>query len=114
VVAQLLSWRPVPDFTPSAEAFAPSAEMVQTIRTALRDAVAGGELHPAADSEEGVALVSIVVAGALTQQLANEPGASYEGGRFSSLLPRAFAMFVHYFAPDAEEQPCTGPGHHTP
>ena len=103
VVAQLLSWRPVPDFTPSAEAFEPSVEMVGIVRTTLRDAVAAGELDPAADSDEGVALVSIVVSGALTQQLANEPGASYEDGRFSSLMPRAVAMFVRYFAPKPQE-----------
>ncbi|TNC24634.1 TetR/AcrR family transcriptional regulator [Amycolatopsis alkalitolerans] len=105
VVAQLLSWRPVPDFTPSEEAFRPSIEMVEIVRATLRDAVAAGELDPAADSDDGVALVSILVSGALTQQLANEPDAGYEAGRFSSLLPRAFAMFVQYFAPKAEEQP---------
>ncbi|HEX4226255.1 MAG TPA: TetR/AcrR family transcriptional regulator [Pseudonocardiaceae bacterium] len=104
VLAQLLSWRPVPDFTPSAEAFRPSVEMVEIVRTTLRDAVAAGELDPAADSDEGLALVSIVVSGALTQQLANEPDAGYEDGRFSSLLPRAFAMFVQYFAPKPTEE----------
>ncbi len=103
VVAQLLSWRPVPDFVPSEEAFRPSVEMVGIVRATLRDAVAAGDLDPAADSDEGVALVSIVVSGALTQQLANEPDASYEDGRFSSLLPRAFAMFVRYFAPKSQE-----------
>ena len=103
VVAQLLSWRPVPDFTPSAEAFEPSVEMVGIVRSTLRDAVAAGELDPAADSDEGVALVSILVSGALTQQLANEPGASYEDGRFSSLLPRTLTMFVRYFAPKPQE-----------
>lgn len=114
VVAQLLAWRPVPEFTPSAAAFRPSVEMVEIVRGTLRDAVAAGELDPAADSEEGAALVSIVVSGVLTQQQANEPGASYEGGRFSSLLPRAFAMFVKYFAPEAEEQPCNEPERNTP
>lgn len=114
VVAQLLSWRPVPDFTPSARAYRPSVEMVEIVRTTLRDAVAAGELDPAADSDEGVALFSIVVAGTLTQQLANEPDATYEDGRFSSLLPSAFAMFVQYFAPKAEGQPCTRPEHHRP
>lgn len=114
VVAQLLSWRPVPDFTPSAEAFAPSVEMVHTIRETLRDAVAAGELGPDADSDDAVALVSVLVSGALTQQLANEPRAGYEDGRFSSLLPRALAMFVQHFAPDAEEQPCTARRSRTP
>lgn len=114
VVAQLLSWRPVPDFTPSVTAFRPSVEMVEIIRSTLRDAVAAGELAPAADSDDGVALVSILVSGALTQQLANEPGATYEGGRFSSLLPRVLAMFVQHFAPNTEKQPCTAPKHRTP
>jgi len=103
VVAQLLSWRPVPDFTPSAEAFRPSVEMVAIVRATLRDAVAAGELDAAANSEEGLALVSIVVSGVLTQQLANEPDAGYEDGRFSSLMPRAVAMFVSYFAPKPQE-----------
>jgi AcrR family transcriptional regulator len=109
VVAQLLSWRPVPDFTPSPNAFRPSVEMVGLVRATLRDAVAAGELDPAADSDEGTALVSIVVSGALTQQLANEPDAGYEAGRFSSLLPAAFAMFVQYFAPKARKQPNHAP-----
>ncbi len=109
VVAQLLSWRPVPDFTPSADAFRPSVDMVGIVRSTLRDAVASGELDAAADSDEGFALLSIVVAGAMTQQLANEPNATYEGGRFSSLLPSAYAMFVQYFAPKVEGEPCTGP-----
>jgi AcrR family transcriptional regulator len=98
VVAQLLAWRPVPDFAPSAAAFAPTVELVGMLRSTLRDAVAAGQLDPAADSEEGVALVMIVVSGSLTQQLANEPGAGYDDGRFSSLLPKALAMFVQYYA----------------
>lgn len=104
VVAQLLSWRPVPDFTPSTAAFQPSVEMVGIVRATLRDAVAAGQLDPAADSERGVALVSILVSGALTQQLANEPDAGYEDGRFSSLLPQAYDMFVQYFAPRAGDR----------
>ncbi|WP_216893938.1 TetR/AcrR family transcriptional regulator [Nocardia alni] len=103
VVAQLLSWRPVPDFVPSQEAFRPSVEMVGIVRATLRDAVAAGELDSAADSDEGVALVSIIVSGTLTQQLANEPDAGYEDGRFSSLMPSVFAMFVRYFAPKTQE-----------
>jgi AcrR family transcriptional regulator len=51
-VAQLLFWRPVPNFEPSAEAFAVSVEMVAMQRAALAEAVAAGELGPEADSEE--------------------------------------------------------------
>jgi AcrR family transcriptional regulator len=48
-LAQLLFWRPVPNFTPSPEAFAPSQEMVRIQREALASAVAAGQLGPAAD-----------------------------------------------------------------
>ncbi|MET9628509.1 TetR/AcrR family transcriptional regulator [Lentzea sp. NPDC006480] len=113
VLAQLLSWRPVPDFTPSEEAFRPSLEMVEIVRKVLRDAVHAGQLDPAANSDEGLALFSIVVAGTLTQQLANEPNVRYEDGRFSSLLPSAHAMFVQYFAPKAGES-CSRPEHSRP
>jgi AcrR family transcriptional regulator len=99
VFAQLIAWRPVPEFEPSAAAFKPSVEMIDVLRGLLRDAVAHGELDPAADSEEGVSLLSIVVTGTLSQQLANQPGATYEEGRFTSLMPQAFAMFVRQFAP---------------
>src|SRR5690242_11748484 len=51
-IAQLLFWRPVPSFEPSADAFAPSVEMVALNRRALADAVAAGELGAAADSDE--------------------------------------------------------------
>ena len=45
-IAQLLFWRPVPRFEPSAEAMAPSIEMVRIQRQALADAVAAGQLGP--------------------------------------------------------------------
>lgn len=103
VVGQLYTWRPVPEFEPSVAAMRPSIEMVAIIREALHDAVVSGELGAAADSDEGAALMSIVITGVLTQQMANEPGATYERGQFSSLLPRAFDMFVQYFAPKTKE-----------
>src|SRR6202163_4274225 len=71
--AQLLFWRPVPSFEPSPEAFAPSVEMVALERAALADAVAAGQLGPGADSDEAVYLVSTLIAGVLSQAMANEP-----------------------------------------
>ena len=50
-VAELLFWRPVPSFHPSPEAFAVSMEMVELQRGALADAVAKGQLGPAANDE---------------------------------------------------------------
>jgi AcrR family transcriptional regulator len=101
VLAQLLFWRPAPGFEASVEAMAPSVEMVELFRTTLREAQARGELGPGADGDEGVALLSIVQAGVISQQLSNEPHATFERGRFTSMLPQAVAMFVATYPPEA-------------
>jgi hypothetical protein len=44
-------------------------------------------------------MVSMIAAGVMTQQLANEPRASFDDGRFTRLAPRLFEMFTTYFAP---------------
>jgi len=99
VTGQLLSWRPVPGFEPSPEAFAPSVELVEEIRRLLVAAAGRGELHPAAGSEEGEALLSVLIAGVMSQQLANQPQASWEQGRFTSLTPRVFQLFRSAYPP---------------
>ena len=96
-VAELLFWRPVPSFHPSAEAFAVSMEMVELQRGALADAVARGELGPAAGDEGAIYLVSTIIVGVLSQAFANEPDLPWGEGRFTPtfarlmrLLPAAF------------------------
>ena len=86
--AQLLFWRPVPSFEPTPAAMAPSFEMVQLQRRALADAVAAGELGPAADSDEAVFVGSVFVSGLIGQSMANEPGVPWGEGRFSPLFPK--------------------------
>jgi len=100
VVAQLLFWRPVPSFEPSPQAFAFSGEMVDVQRAALADAVAAGELGPGAATEEGVCLVSIMIAGSLSQAMANEPGNTWGTGRFSPLFPKLVALLPAAYPPD--------------
>ena len=97
--AQLLFWRPVPNFVPSPEAFAPSLEMVRIQRQALAAAVAAGQLGPAADSDEAVFLVSIFITGALTQAMANEPELAWGEGRFTPLFPRLMGHLVDIYPP---------------
>ena len=104
VVAQLLNWRPVPGFEPSPEAFAPSIEFVQEARRLLQVAVDRGELHPDAASEEGTALLSILVAGVISQQLANQPQASWDQGRFTRLTPRVLELFRCAYPPERGER----------
>jgi AcrR family transcriptional regulator len=92
--AQLLFWRPVPSFEPSAEAFAPSVEMVGLERAALADAVAAGQLGPEADSDEAVYLVSTLIIGVLSQAMANEPELEWGQGRFTPLFPKLMRLIV--------------------
>ncbi|GII59155.1 TetR family transcriptional regulator [Planotetraspora thailandica] len=99
VRAQLLFWRPVPGFVPSAEAFAPAVDNVTEVRTVLEDAVAGGRLHPAAATDDGVALLNTLVAGVISQQMANEPEAPVGEGRFERLTPTVLDLFITHYAP---------------
>ena len=98
-IAQLMFWRPVPSFEPSAEAFAPSLEMVALQRTALAQAVADGELGPSADSDEALYVVSVFIAGVLGQAMANEPDLPWGEGRFTPVFPRLMAVLPRMFPP---------------
>jgi AcrR family transcriptional regulator len=99
VYSQLLFWRTIPGFEPSPEAFAPAQESMQDLRDHLQATVDAGRLHPDAASEEGLALYTSMMAGLLSQQVANEPDASFEDGRFSRLLPVVLEMFYQRYAP---------------
>lgn len=104
VLGQLLNWRPVPGFEPSAEAFAPSVELVQEIRRLLQAAADRGELDPAAASDDGEALLSVLIAGVMSQQLANQPRASWDQGRFTRLTPRVLQLFRCAYPPQKESR----------
>jgi AcrR family transcriptional regulator len=97
VLAQLLIWRPAPGFEASPDAMAPSVEMVELMRSITREAVARNEIGAGAATDTGMALLSIVASGLVSQHLANEPDSSFEDGIFTSLVPDAVAMFVTAF-----------------
>ena len=99
VLAQLLFWRTVPGFEPSPAAFAPAQDASQDLREHLQKTVDAGLLHPDAASDEGIALYTSITSGVLSQQLANEPGASFEEGRFTRLLPTVLEMFYQRYTP---------------
>jgi AcrR family transcriptional regulator len=98
-IAQLLFWRPVPSFEPSADAFAPSAEMVALQRAAMADAVARGQLGPKADSDEAIYLVSTLITGVLSQAMANEPGLPWGHGRFTPQFPKLMKLLTAAYPP---------------
>jgi AcrR family transcriptional regulator len=104
VYSQLLFWRTIPGFEPSPEAFAPAQESIRDLRDHLQDLVDAGHLRPDVASDEGVALYSSMIAGVLSQQIANQPDASFEDGRFIRLLPVVLEMFYQRYAPNQGEK----------
>jgi AcrR family transcriptional regulator len=98
-LAQLLFWRPVPHFTPSAQAFEPSKEMFQLFLDALSGAVSTGELGAEAATSAGVDFLSTLVAGVMSQYMANEPGTPWGQGRFAPLLPRLIELLRCAYPP---------------
>ncbi len=108
-LAQLLYWRPVPGFEPSAETFAASRDQMATVRTELAAAAGSGQLRAAAATDEALLLYTVVISGVISQQLANEPGASFAAGRFSRLTDEALDMYFARYAPaggtDADPRP---------
>ena len=98
-VGELLFWRPVPSFHPSPEAFAVSVEMVELQRGALADAVAEGQLGPAANEESAIYLVSTMIAGVLSQAFANEPELPWGEGRFTPTFPVLMRLLPAAFPP---------------
>ncbi len=96
-IAQLLFWRPVPNFEPTPESLAPSQEMIDLQRHALADAVEAGQLGPDANADEAIYLVSTLIAGVLSQAMANEPDLEWGKGRFTPEFPRLMRLLVAAF-----------------
>jgi hypothetical protein len=103
VLAQLLYWRPVPGFEPTPQAYEPAVRQLELLRTVLQAAVDAGQLAPAAAGDEGMALYTALMSGVVSQQLANEPSAQVEEGRFSRLTQTAVDMFFRFYAPEEGE-----------
>jgi AcrR family transcriptional regulator len=102
-LAPLLFWRPIPGFEPSPESYALAEELVARARADLSEAVRKDELDGSADSEEAFRLLTTLGAGIASQQLANQPDATYETGVFTSLTDRALDMFVQHYAPPSPQ-----------
>ena len=97
-LAQLLFWRPVPDFEPSPAAFAPSKDIAGIQQQAIADAVAAGQLGPDALEEAGH-MVAILIKGVLTQAMANEPHLEWGTGRYTPLFPRLMNLLPAAYPP---------------
>ena len=98
-LAQLLYWRVVPGFEPSPDTFAASHDQMATMREALAEAVRCGQLVPQAATEEATRLLTVVISGLVTQQMANQPVATFETGIFTALTDQTLNMFFTTYTP---------------
>jgi AcrR family transcriptional regulator len=96
-LAQLLFWRPVPNFEPSAASLAPSVEMVELQRDALKTAADLRQLGAGARESDAVYLFSVLIAGVLTQALANEPSLPWGQGRFTPVFRTLMSVLAAAF-----------------
>lgn len=99
-LAELMFTRAVPGFTPSERAYAPSLRVAELMRAAITAAVERGELHAAAASESGIALLTVMIGGVGSQHLANERGVELSQSRLIPLLDTALDMYAAYFSAD--------------
>ena len=99
VLAQLLFWRPVPGYQPSAEAFAPARQIIDLLRSALADAAARGQVHPDAATDAGMELLSIMHFGIISQHLANDADRDWDHGRYTRRHREILALFINAYPP---------------
>lgn len=97
---QLLFWRPVPGFAPSAEAYAPAVELVALSNNRLTVLQRRGLLRADADIDQMQRDWTVLISGVVSQQLSNAPHESFDDGAFTSRLPTLVAMYCdHYSSP---------------
>ena len=93
--AQVMFWRPIPGFVPSAESTLASSVLVDQGRSLFADLVRRGLL--VGDVDEMTGGWTTIVSGVVSQQLANEPEAAPGTGRFLALIPSLTDTFLARF-----------------
>lgn len=95
--SQLLFWRPVPGFTPTAEAYAPAVRLLELTTGWLADLQQRGLLRRDADVDDVTRDWTVLTSGVISQQLANAPDEDPQKGRFTTALPSLAAMFARHY-----------------
>jgi AcrR family transcriptional regulator len=97
--AQLMFWRPVPGYQPSAAAYAPAVDVFDLGLQAFQGLRERGALRADVDIAEAFRQWTVLIAGVVSQQLSNAPHESFDGGTFTSGLPQLVAMFLQFYGP---------------
>jgi AcrR family transcriptional regulator len=99
VHAQLMLWRPVPNWEPSPEAYEPAIVALDLTRDLLAGLQAIGKLRDDVPVLELVNAWTVIGTGVISRQLANAPHESFETGSFTQVLPALVSMYAtHYRA----------------
>ncbi|MCW2544305.1 MAG: hypothetical protein JWM40_1857 [Frankiales bacterium] len=105
VHAQLMLWRPVPNWEPTPEAFEPAIVTLDLTRQRLADLQARGMLRDDVPVQELVNAWTVINTGVISRQLANAPHESFEAGSFTQVLPALVSMYAtHYRAAPARKK----------
>jgi AcrR family transcriptional regulator len=104
---QLLFWRPVPGYTPSAEAYAPAVELVELTRATFSTLQQNGLVRADAAIDDVHRDWTVLISGVISQQMSNAPHESFARGRFTSALPDLVAMFACHYG--TRTHPTTAP-----
>jgi AcrR family transcriptional regulator len=100
--SQLLFWRPVPGFEPSAEAYEPAVASLSDAHEMFTEMQRRGWVRADAPIEDATRDWTILLAGVISQQLSNAPHESFAKGSYTKALPRLVTMFAaHYAAPSS-------------
>jgi AcrR family transcriptional regulator len=106
--AQLLFWRPVPGFVPSDEAYRPAVELYELMAARLAGLQQEGWLRADLDVADVQRDWTVLVAGVVSQQLANAPEESFEEGRFTRRLAELSRMFAAHYGTHTSPTPTRG------
>lgn len=95
---QLMAWRPVPGWTPSADAYAAALVTWNDALDLIVTLQAHRRLTADVSAERLLTAWTVVVNGVVSQQLANAPDESFDAGTYTGLLPDLIAMYVAQYA----------------
>ena len=110
--SQLLFWRPVPGFTPTAEAYAPAIQLLELTASWFADLQERGLLRADVDVAAVMRDWTVITSGVISQQLTNAPDEDPEGGRFTAALPDLAAMFARHYGATSSTSPRRGRARH--
>ncbi len=97
--AQLMCWRPVPGYEPSVVAYEPAVAVLAAARGSFERLRERGLFRADADLAQLLRTWTVLTNGVMTQQLANDPDATFDRDAYTATLPDLVAMFLNHFAP---------------